>query len=180
MRATRAPSAPVVSSIVAPDRRPFAPRNVLRAPATSTSRKSTKSVNGSGRLVTYAAGSLVSMLTVVMRRPALADIPFSFGAGGVAESGAPAPAARSGGGPNASSGVRPAAHNPARSSSKAPPVRTYASRCVLFDIFRRPESLSHFALFNEREWIVDFLHDDDALRRHTSDDAIEQAIVHMR
>ena len=92
----------------------------------------------------------------------------------------PRPVVSGGGGPNASSGVRPAAHNPARSSSSAPPVRTYASRCVLFAIFRCPESLSHFALFHQREGIVDFLHDDDALRRHASDDAVEKSIVHMR
>src|SRR5687767_14839181 len=105
------------------------------------------------------------MLTVVMRRPALDDMPFSFGAGTAGVSGA--------GRPNAPSGVRSAAHNPARSSSSAPPVRTYAKRFVLFAIFRSPESLSHFTLFHQREWIVDFLHDDDALRRHTSDDTIE-------
>ena len=117
------------------------------------------------------------MLTVVMRRPALDDIPFSRGAGAAVSE---RRFAGSGGGPNASSGVRPAAHNPARSSSNAPPVRTYASRCVLFAIFRCPESFSHFALFHQREGIVDFLHDDDALRRHTSDDAVEEAIVHTR
>src|SRR5688500_14864876 len=120
------------------------------------------------------------MLTVVMRRPALDDMPFNRGAGASAGSGAPASPKRSGGGPNAPRGARSAAHNPARSSSNAPPVRTYASRFVLFAIFRSPESLSHFALFHQREWIVDFLHDDDALRRHTSDDAVQEPIVHTR
>src|SRR5688572_16201846 len=109
------------------------------------------------------------MLTVVMRRPALDDIPFSRGAAASGRSG--------GGGPNASSGVKPAAHNPARSSSSAPPVRTYASRLKLFAIFRCPESFSHFALFHQREGVIDVLHDDDALRRHASDNAVEKAIV---
>src|SRR5918996_1062148 len=112
------------------------------------------------------------MLRVVMRRPALADMPFSRGAV-LASSGAWAPiAAAAMGWP-----VRPAAHNPARSSSSAPPVRTYASRFVLFAIFRGPESLSHFALFHQREWIVDFLHDDNPLRRHASNHAVQQTIV---
>ena len=46
-----------------------------------------------------------------------------------------------------------------------------------FPIFRGPESLSHFTLLDQRERIVDVLHDDDALRRHASDDAIKKAIV---
>src|SRR6185295_16473946 len=117
------------------------------------------------------------MLIVVMRRPALDVIPLKRVAGAAAFSGAPGSAP--GGGPKASSGVRPAAHNPARSSSNAPPVRTYANRCVLFAIFRGPESLSHFALLHQRERIVDFLHDDDPVGRHTSNDAIQETIVDM-
>src|SRR5687768_15864797 len=177
MRATRAPSGPVASSTAAPDTMPFAPSSALRAPFTSTSRRSMNNVSGSGRLVTYATGSVVSMLTVVMRRPALVDMPLNRGAG-PALSGAPASPPRSGGGAKASSGVSPAAHNPATRSSTAPAVRTI--RCVLFAIFRGPESLSHFALFHQRERIVDFLHDDDALRRYASNHAVQNPIVHMR
>src|SRR5687768_2665588 len=112
------------------------------------------------------------MLTVVMRRPALDDMPLSRG---TAASGRSA-----GGGPNASSGVKPAAHNPAMSSSSAPPARTYARRLKLFAIVRCPESFSHFTLFHQREGVVDVLHDDDALRRHAADDAVEKAVVYTR
>src|SRR4029453_987833 len=125
----------------------------------------------------------VSMLTVVIRRPALVDMPLNRGAGPGAGS--------AGGGPNATTGVSPAAHNPAKTSTKAPPVRRYANvaairvwrtvakrsrprvttasqrgcrvgdpevgeasnRCVLFAIFQGPESLSHFALLYQRERI---------------------------
>src|SRR5918999_1146295 len=167
IRATRAPSDPVASSTAPPDTIPFAPSSAFRAALASTSRKSTNNVNGSGRLVTYATGSVVSMVTVVMRRPALVDIPLNRGAGAAAFSGAP------GGGAKASSGVSPAAHNPASRSSSAPPVRTY-DRYELFAIFRGPESLSNFALLYQRERIVDFLHDHDALRRHASNDAIQK------
>ena len=60
------------------------------------------SVKGSGRFVRYATGSEVSMVTVVIRRPAFAEMPFHCATR----------AGLSGAGPNAPSGVSPAAHSP--------------------------------------------------------------------
>src|SRR5262245_50126803 len=110
------------------------------------------------------------MVTVVILRPALAERPLSTGAVAFGVSG---------GGPKAPSSAPSVTQRLASTSKMALPSRINAGFLVLFAIFRGPESLSHFPLLHQRERIVDFLHDDDALRCHRSDDSVEQPIVHM-
>ena len=111
------------------------------------------------------------MVTVVIRRPALADSAFNCGAlarpcrrrSERAES-------RQADGPERHQHE----HERAAESGETP------VGCLLFAIFRCPESLSHFPLLHERQWIVDFLHDHQALRGDAPDHAVQQPIVHVR
>src|SRR5262245_20900692 len=111
----------------------------LAAPVGSTCRRSTISVSGSGRSVIYGTGSEVSIVSVVMRRPALIDTVLSCDI----EPAADAPGST----PKAASGASPAAHNPAAARTSTPTRRT--SGCLLlFGIIRNPEPLPHFPLLD--------------------------------
>src|SRR5438128_3592640 len=169
-RVSLAPSGATAFSTDTPETTPLASVMLFITFAASTSRRSTSSVFGSGRFVRYETGSDVSMVTVVMRRPALADSVLSWVVGAVPFG----PASM----PTASSGVSPAAQSPATTSARMP-VK-WIMRLLLFAIVRGPESLSHLFLFDQREGIVDFLHDHQTLRGDASDRAVHESIVHVR
>src|SRR5260221_6187504 len=155
-RVNGATSGDVACSIETAPITPLASVTSLTTCAASTCRRSTSSVIGSGRFVTYGTGSDVSMVSVVVRRPAFADSAFSCGGA-----------------------VSSAAQTPATARTTAP-VRPRRSFLLLFDIIRRPKSLSHFLHLDEREGIVDFLHDHHPLRGDAANRAVREPIVDVR
>src|SRR5205823_1180591 len=202
-RVSLAPSGATAFSTDTPETTPLASVMLFITFAASTSRRSTSSVFGSGRFVRYDTGSDVSMVTVVMRRPALAESVLSCGVTAVPFG----PDSM----PTASSGVSPAAQSPATTTARMPvkwkslprrsasaklsrrsasakaelaspklPQRAKVGRLLLFAIVRGPESLPHLFLFDQREGIVDFLHDHQTLRGDASDRAVHESIVHVR
>src|SRR5437762_599626 len=176
-RVSLAPSGATALSTETAEMTPLASVMLFITFAASTSRRSTSSVFGSGRFVRYDTGSDVSMVTVVMRRPALAESVLSWGVGAVPFG----PDSM----PTASSGVSPAAQSPATTTARMPvkwkslprrsasakaelaspklPQRAKVGRLLLFAIVGGPESLPHLFLFDQREGIVDFLHDHQTL-----------------
>src|SRR5688572_13359031 len=119
-RATRVPSGAVVASTEPPATTPLAASTADKAPRASASRKSTSNVNGSGRVVKYATGSDVVMVTVVIRRPASADSRITRGAAG----------APSGARPAATSGISPVAQRPDKATTSTPRLR-YGGRVLI-------------------------------------------------
>ena len=148
---TRAIGTPIDStrstttSVMTPGR--FAAR-ALVTPSAPTLRKSSRTVSGSGRVVRYGTGSLASMTSDGPVRPArsLMLLSLALGAAGV----------------SAAVPGRP----PATPATAA--VRTRARPLVTVTASRPPRSqrFANLPLLDERQWIVDFLHDDESFGRH--------------